>query len=219
MKLALEEALRCLAEADPAALAWKSGAEYVQGSFSLSFFNRRLQVDFPGGKVLEEGHPSPSIWLQVTVLHYLLTANGVAPADRWIAFRELPGGNALLGNFEMNTMAPLTAVLGDDPGAFRKAALALGGYPMGLGDVSFRFMAFPRLPMACILWEGEEGMPPAINMVFDAAAHHYLHTEDLAAVAEYLSQTLRRGPWLEGRTPTCQSLDRRSGGARRRYGA
>lgn len=198
MKLALKEALRRLAEADPQALAWKSGAEYAQGRFSLSFFSRRFLVMFPDGSIEEESHPSPPIWLHVTVLHYLLTADGTAPSDRWIAFRELPGGNALLGNFEMNTMAPLAAALGGQPEGFRQAARALGGYPMGLGDASFRFLAFPRLPMACILWEGEEGMPPAINMVFDAAAPHYLHTEDLAALAEYLSQALRRGPWLEG---------------------
>lgn len=197
MKLALKEALRRLAGADPKALAWKSGAEYTQERFSLSFFNRRFLVTFPDGRIEEESHPSPSIWLHVTVLHYLLTADGTAPADRWVAFRELPGGNALLGNFEMNTMAPLSAALGGEPEAFRTAAQALGGYPMGLGDVSFRFLAFPRLPMACVLWEGEEGMPPAMNMVFDAAAPHYLHTEDLAALAEYLSQALRRGPWLE----------------------
>lgn len=198
MKLALKEALRRLSEADPQAIAWKSGAEYALGRFSLSFFNRRFQVAFPAGEVEEEGRRSPPIWLHVTVLHYLLTADGTTPADRWTAFRELPGGNALLGNFELNTLAPLTAALGNDREAFRRAGLALDGYPMGLGDASFRFLAFPRLPMGCILWEGEEGMPPAINMVFDAAAPHHLHTEDLAALAEYLSQALRRGPWLEG---------------------
>jgi len=201
VKEALKLALRRLSEGDPNALAWKSGVEYSQGRFSVPFFSRSLQVVFPGGEMREEGRASPPpLWLQVTILHYLLTADGAPVADRWMAFRELPGGNALLTHFEMNTMAPLTAAQGGDLEGFRRAALALGGYPMGLGDVSFRFLAFPRLPMACVLWLGEEGMPPAINMVFDAAAPHYLHTEDLAALAEYLSQALRRGPWLEAGT-------------------
>ncbi|MDP2726655.1 MAG: DUF3786 domain-containing protein, partial [Dehalococcoidia bacterium] len=154
---------------------------------------------FPEGEIVEVGrHSPPPLWLQVTLLHYLLTADGTQVADRWIAFRELPGGYALLSNFERSTVAPLTAALGSDPEGFRRAALALDGYPMGLGDVSFRFMALPRLPMGCILWLGEEGMPPAMNIVFDASSPHYLHTEDLAALAEYLSQALRHGPWLEG---------------------
>lgn len=198
MKEALSLAVRRLSEGDPRAIAWKSGAEYSPGRFSLLFFNRRFEVGFPDGEVQEVGRPLPPLWLRVTVLHYLLTADGTPTADRWTAFRELPGGNALLGNFEMNTIAPLTAALGDDLDGFRRACLALDGYPMGLGDASYRFLAFSRLPMGCTLWLGEEGMPPGINMVFDAAAHHYLATEDLGALAEYLSQALRRGPWLEG---------------------
>lgn len=198
MRLALKEALQRFSQANPLVLASRSGAQYVSGRFSLAFFNRRFQVAFPQGDILEADRPSrPPLWLQVTLLHYLLTADGAQVADRWIAFRELPGGYALLSNFEMNTVAPLTAALGTDPEAFRRAASALGGYPMGLGDDSFRFLALPRLPMGCVLWLGEEGMPPAMNLVFDAAAPHYLHTEDLSALGAYLSQALRHGPWLE----------------------
>lgn len=199
MKEALKEALRRLPEANPRVAAAQSGATYDKDRFTLSFFSRRFEVTFPEGEVTEEGRSSkPSLWLHITLLHYLLTADGAKVADRWIAFRDLPGGNALLSNFELNTIAPVTAALGNDPEKFRQASLALGGQSMSLGDMSFRFLAFPRLPMACVLWEGEEGLPPAINMVYDAAAPHYLHTEDLAAVGEYLSQALRRGPWLEG---------------------
>lgn len=194
MRLALQEALRRLSEANPQALASRSGAEYVEGSLYLDFFNRRFQVLFPQGEIREVGQSKVlPLWLQVTTLHYLLTADGSQVADRWIAFRDLPGGHALLGYFEMNTLAPLTEALGRDPEGFRQAGRALGGYPMGLGDVSFRFLAFPRLPVGCILWTGDEETPPAVNIVFDAVAPHYLHTEDLAALAEYLSQTLRRG--------------------------
>lgn len=197
MKEALREALRRFAELSPFVAAAKSGTGYDQGRFVVSFFGQRFEVTFPQGEVREPDHSPPPMWLHVTILHYLITADGAGLADRWIAFRELPGGHALLSNFEMNTVAPLTAAMGDNPEGFTRSATALDGYPMGLGDVSFRFLAFPRLPMACILWTGEEGLPPAFNIVYDAAAPHYLHTEDLAAIAEYLSQALRRGPRLQ----------------------
>ena len=198
MKQALREALGRFAQLSPYVAAAKSGTEYDQGRFIVTSFGRRFQVTFPQGEIQEVGFSAPlPLWLQVTTLHYLITADGARLADEWIAFRDLPGGHILLGNFEMNTLAPLTASLGSDPDRFRRAAEALDGYPMGLGDASFRFLAFPRLPMACVLWEGEEGLPPATNIVYDAAASHYLHTEDLAAIAEYLSQALRHGPRLE----------------------
>ncbi|MDP2662284.1 MAG: DUF3786 domain-containing protein [Dehalococcoidia bacterium] len=198
MKEALREALKRFPELSPYVAAAKSGTEYDQGRFIVAFFGRRFQVTYPQGEVQEVGFSPPlPLWLQVTTLHYLITADGAQLADQWIAFRDLPGGHILLGNFEMNTLAPLTAALGHDPEGFRQAAQALDGYPMGLGDASFRFLAFPRLPMACILWTGEEGLPPAVNIVYDGGAPHYLHTEDLAAVAEYLSQALRHGPRLD----------------------
>jgi len=198
VKEALRQTRERFSEISPYVVAGKSGTEYDKGRFTVAFFSRRFHVTFPEGEVREIGREAqPPLWLQVTVLHYLITSDGAPIADRWIAFRELPGGHALLSNFEISTMAPLTEALGNDPEKFRTAARALAGYPMGLGDVSFRFLAFPRLPMACILWEGEEGLPPAFNIVYDAAAPHYLHTEDLSALAQYLSQALCHGPWLE----------------------
>ncbi len=198
MKEALKEVLRRLPEANPRVVAARSGAQFENDRFTLPFFSRTFEITFPDGTVSEVGRPErPPIWLQITLMHYLLTADGVKVADRWIAFRELPGGNALLSNFEWNTIAPLTEALGSSPEKFQVACQTLGGQPMSLGDMAFRFLAFPRLPMACVLWEGEEGLPPAINMVFDASAPHYLHTEDLSAVAEFLSQALRHGPYLE----------------------
>ncbi len=198
MRQALGAAQHRFPEISPYVAAAKSGTEYDHGRFMVTFFGRHLQVTYPQGEVQEVGFSSPlPLWLQVTTLHYLITADGAQVTDHWIAFRDLPGGHILLGNFETNTLAPLTAALGHDPEGFRRAAQALDGYPMGLGDVSFRFLAFPRLPMACILWTGEEGLPPAVNIVYDGAAPHYLHTEDLSAVGDYLSQALRRGPRLD----------------------
>jgi hypothetical protein len=193
LRLAYQLAATALRSSNPRAIAAKSGADYREGYFLLPFFHRRFRVLFPQAQVHEEGTPEePPLWLQVTLLHYLLMADGTPMADRWIAFRELPGGYALLSNFEMNTIAPLGAALGRTPEQFRAASLALGGTPMGLGDLSFRFLALPRLALGCILWLGDEEAPPAINLVYDAAAPHYLPTEDLAALAEYLSQALRR---------------------------
>ena len=59
------------------------------------------------------------------------------------------------------------------------------------GDAAFRFLALPKIPMGCILYLGDEEVPASINMLFDAAAPHYLPTEDLSYLGIYLSQALR----------------------------
>ena len=59
------------------------------------------------------------------------------------------------------------------------------------GDVgAYTFLALPRLPMAIVLYLGEEGLPPSVNVLFDATAAEYLPTEDLILIGEYLSAAL-----------------------------
>ncbi len=45
--------------------------------------------------------------------------------------------------------------------------------------------------MACILYLGEDEIPPSINVLFDAAADTYLPTEDLSYLGLYLALSLR----------------------------
>ena len=88
---------------------------------------------------------------------------------------------------------PLARTMGNRIEDFRQAALSLGGIPMSrTGDAAFRFLAFPQIPVACIFYLGEEEMPSRINMLFDAAAHIYLHTEDISLVGTYLSTALQK---------------------------
>jgi hypothetical protein len=88
---------------------------------------------------------------------------------------------------------PFLRTFGDDVEAFSKAGEALGGIPMTrTGDAAFKFIALPRIPMACIFYQGEEGIPSAVNILFDAAVEHYLPTEDLSLLGVYLVGALRK---------------------------
>ena len=192
--IALEQAIQEMKGVDPHAVASKSGAEYDKGQFKLPFFNRTFIIHFPEIRVEEFAVASlPPQWLQVLLLHYLLRAKGIPVADEWIAYRNLPGAYIFERRFISMAITPLQHAFGDDVESFRKAGLALGGTPMTrTGDAAFRFLAFPKIPVACIFYLGEEEMPSRINMLFDAAAHIYLHTEDLSLVGTYLSTALQK---------------------------
>ncbi len=192
--IALEQALQEMKGINPYAVASKSGAEYDKGQFKLPFFNRIFLIHFPEVRVEESGVATPPAqWIQVLLLHYLLRAKGIPVADEWIAYRSLPGAHIFERRFINMAIDPLQHAFGDDVESFRKAGLALGGTPMTrTGDAAFRFLAFPRIPVACIFYLGEEEMPSRINMLFDATAHTYLHTEDLSLVGTYLSTALQK---------------------------
>jgi hypothetical protein len=46
--------------------------------------------------------------------------------------------------------------------------------------------------MACIFYQGEEGIPSSVNILFDASAPEYLPTEDLSLVGVYLVNALKK---------------------------
>ncbi|MBI2864123.1 MAG: DUF3786 domain-containing protein [Chloroflexi bacterium] len=134
-----------------------------------------------------------SLWLQIVVLHYLITANGAPIADQWITFRELPGGYIYEKAFAGRAVEPLERAFGRDLPGFKRAGESLGGVKMDrTGDAAHWFMAFPRVRLGCILFLADEEMPASINILFDKAASDYLATEDLSAVGGYLSAALVR---------------------------
>jgi len=193
--MGLDEALKKARDefrrANPQLLAARSGVEYARGEFQVPFFHRHLVVRYPDAEVEESGRSPAAEWLQLVVLHYLLTADGTPVADQWIGFRQLPGGLIYQSAFAARSIQPLAEAFGHDLEGFRSAARALGGQVLTrVGDAAFRFLAFPRLPMACLIWAGDDELPASADILFDRAAPHYLHTEDLSVVGGYLSRAL-----------------------------
>lgn len=178
----------------PFVVAAKSGVEFENGKFVVSFFNRKYTVSFPDAEVKQIGSDAPvSEYNQIVVLHYLLHATGAPLADEWMAFRLLPGGTVYEPAFMQRAVTPLIRTFGEDLEGFRRAGKALGGRPMDrMGDAAFYFLAFPRVPMGVMLYLGEEDMPAGVNMVFDRSASEYLPTEDLSGLGIYLCGALQR---------------------------
>jgi len=198
-QFAQDKALADWAAADPARCAALAGGAVTPDGVSVPFFGRPHLVTHPGGAVrainpahAEEPPRDAHASIQIVLLHYLLTADGTPPADRWLAFRELPDGLFYAQAFAGHAEGLLAEKLGADLARFRRAAEALGGQPLDLADASFRFLAFPRLSVAALLWEGDEDFPAQARILFDANASHYLPTEDLAGVGDWLAHRLTR---------------------------
>jgi hypothetical protein len=194
--LALEKARQDLRGRDPMMAAALSGAKYekltaTSGRFKLKFWEEECIVNYPEGSVREEkSGQEPSIFIQILILHYLIHADGTPAADKWISFRELPGGLGFALAFQQHASQPLARAFGRDAEGFIKAAEALGGERLTFGNASFLFRIFPRQWVAVVLDLADEEFPACVNILFDGAAIHYLPTEDWAVVGELLSSRL-----------------------------
>jgi hypothetical protein len=189
---ALVVARRELVSRNALEIAQRAGVAYRglggnAGVFELACLGRPYCVGYPDGRVEpgDAGAP-PKAALALLILHYLLHADGHPLADRWAAFRELPAGLIYDQAFRGRVEPPLRAAFGSRSDAFRRAARASGGYAIAFGDAAFMFEALPRVRLAMILYEEDDEFPADVKVLFDAAAGHYLPTEDLAVLGGML---------------------------------
>ncbi|MBC7105292.1 MAG: DUF3786 domain-containing protein [Firmicutes bacterium] len=201
LELALAVARERLAASDPRLIAARArvscdGGEFREATaprlFTLDFMGLRHTVTFPGGEVREASGTKVPPVREVLILHYLTGASGLPVQNRWIAFRELPDGAIYEGPFHARAVQALVRYFGGAPEKLIPAARALGGAPVDMGDVGAVVPAFPLVPIAVVLWRGDEEFPAAGNILFDGSAPTHMSAEDYVVLASLLVGELKK---------------------------
>lgn len=176
---AYHEAVKKFRQLDPGDISMRSGAVYDRERevFLLSYFGREYEIDREG-KVTCSGKEVPYND-RTLILQYLCFASGLPPRGKWLSFLELPDGRHHYAPFQTDGTIPLANQFGRKPEQFKKAARKLGGMPLEMGDAGFKIPALPKLPLAVILWEGDEEFPAQTNILFDSVAPTHLSTAAL----------------------------------------
>jgi len=157
----------------------------------ITFFGKTYRIE-PESCAFES--PDESVISLVTrgvILHYILEADGFPLSKRFITYGEIPGGMTYAGVFRRRVILPFINAFGQDKEKFRKASEKLNGVSALLGDLSFTFQIFPKVPVTLVLWEGDEEFPPAAKMLFDASIDHYLPLEDVVVMGEMIVGRLK----------------------------
>jgi hypothetical protein len=166
----------------PGRLTADCGGTMVDQKIRLSYWGEQVEVSCGDLKAhkLSDGSEC-SVYDAGMLLYYLREADGTPIADRWIGYRELPGGNFYSQAFQGYSGDRLARVYGEQPEAFIKAAQKLEGIPLtALPGVAYAFLPLPRIRLASILYPGDEEFPARASVLFDAAASHYMTTDGLA---------------------------------------
>jgi hypothetical protein len=193
---ALDKAVGELQSLDPWLVALRSDTKYTglteaSGQIEVKFRRKHYVIFYPEISVEEvETGQEPPIAIRILILHYLINADGTPLADSWVAFRELPDGRVYDAAFRRRANLRLAQAFGNDLDGFVAAAEVLGGERLTYGDAAFLFPIFPRLRLAAVLYLADEEFPASANVLFDAAADHYLPTEDLAVLGGMLAGRL-----------------------------
>lgn len=186
---AVELAREALRERSPHRVAALSGAG-ISGSgqeliLGFDFLNRKVMCRWSDLKLSwADREKEIPVQQQVLLLHYLAGAKGECVSGRWIGYQEVPDGRFYLDAFVRRAKMPLVQGLGKEPRLLAELAGRLyGAAPLEEGDCGVRVQALPRVPVALILWAGDEEFEPEGNILFDESITEILPAEDIAWLA------------------------------------
>ncbi len=190
-KQALDLAKKELSQRDPDLIADLAGALIhtdPQGKkmMVMNFLNKEITIMWPDLVLsFKDSNEELPIQNQILLLHYL---DGVRTGSQlkgeWIAFQDVPDGRFYLDAFLKRAKDPLVKTFGHNPELMVEMATeALGAEPYEYGDFSVVVKAFPLVPVALIIWRGDEEFPPEGNILFDRSISDILSAEDIAWLA------------------------------------
>jgi hypothetical protein len=166
----------------PGRLAVNCGGTLVDQQIRLTYWRQEVGVSWPDLMVrkLSDGSEC-SVYDAGMLLYYLREADGTPIAERWIGYRELPGGSFYSQTFQGYSGDRLARAYGENPETYTKAVHILEGIALtGLPGLAFAFVPFPRIRLLAILYPGDEEFAARASVLFDAAASHYMTTDGLA---------------------------------------
>lgn len=187
---AVELGREALRGKDPQKVAEMSGAGFKKEKngkdvLTLLFLNEEITISWPGLEFhyVKDGSEVP-IQQQVLLLHYLDFSGFVNVSDEWIAYQEIPDGKFYLDAFIRRAKNPMVSGFGHQTRRLLELTEAVyGGTAIEQGDVGIRIQALPKIPVALILYEGDDEFPPDGTILFDRSISRILSAEDVAWLA------------------------------------
>jgi hypothetical protein len=190
---ALELGRKELSDKSPDLLAGYAGGvmkkdEQGDLTLSLNLLNQDISSPWPelNFSKADSGEELP-IQQQVLLAHYLVgvwNARGRALTGEWIAFQDVPDGRFYLDAFMKRAKVPLVSAFGQNPELLQElTARVYGATALDHGDVGMEVRALPLVPVALIIWEGDDEFPPEGNLLFDQNIISIFSAEDIAWLA------------------------------------
>jgi hypothetical protein len=188
---AQEQAWELLAGRDPKSVCERAAVAYAEESarYTVTSFGQDVQVDL-ASRTLSCESPLGSLMLgrlgyfsRIGILHYLLHAQSLPASGQWVAPGDLASGQLYFRGSHILPTEPLAKAYGDALERFRARGKALGGHALDYGDAAVRLLPLPRLPVALVLWRGDDEFPARASLLFDATCEGHVAADILWSTA------------------------------------
>ena len=165
--------------------------KYEDGGYIIRFLNNDYLI-FPYQRRIVSRSSQEKIGFELCLIliSYLVSARVLEPSGEWVSPEGLEGGKFFFrGSHKIHTEG-LIERFGDDPEGFIEAGSCLDARKATFGDAGIILPALPRIPLACILWEGDEEFPPQIKILFDKTAQEHLALDLLWSLVRVVTKRI-----------------------------
>ena len=183
---------------DPELASKRTGISYDKENsrFMVQLFGCTLYAEWPDFRLVP-ADPERCLRelygfsMQILTIRFLLKGAASQATGDFKAYRELPWGGVYDANFQGRCVKRLAHGFGKNPDKLIKAAEALGGLKLTLGDVSFDLPFFGGVVCRLILWTPDDEFPPSAQILFSSNTPVAFNAEDLAGVGDVIVSALK----------------------------
>lgn len=176
---------------DQEALIRKWGLCHNADTLSLSFFSRSYSICRKTGTVTCEGCAAG--FEETLTIFDLLCHEGEnkTVSGRFAPVNSLKGAPKGAG-VETDFYRDAADAFDRSPEAFSAACLALGGQPVSIGDLGFRFSMFAGLDVLLKFYHSDEDFPASLTLLWDENLLDFIFYETVFYAAGFLLKTIEQ---------------------------
>jgi hypothetical protein len=164
-----------LAEMDPRDVCRRADVTYDTQTaiYNLKSFGCELAIALEDRRIYENTQHSLSLMdrvdpeLCLSALWYLITAKDIPLSGKLIRPVSLPGGQIFIKGSHILPLQQVAEKYGRNPSGFITQAEEYGGEILSFGDASIKLMAYPRVPIDMVLWQGDEEFDDNVDILLD----------------------------------------------------
>ncbi|MHC4659485.1 MAG: DUF3786 domain-containing protein [Planctomycetota bacterium] len=180
-------------ELDGRETARRAKCEYSRDlkRYVILLLNKEYIVDLPEKQVLSaEDSSQAAFGEELCILAYLINAQDMPVADRLTPAESLPGGQFFFRGLHKLPTEKLEEAFGQYPERLYQVMGEFGAKRCEFGDASIQLYVLPRVPLAVIIWQGDEEFGPRASILFDQTAAAQLPLDALGMAADLAVKAL-----------------------------
>ena len=185
---------RELAKSDPENVCRRALCQYENDthSYLLSVWGEDYLVNPSGFIIKRLGLRSADIddLMGLFIIYYLLKCKNVEIENDWISEKDMPGGVTFFRGPHAIPTELISNKFSGMIGEFNQCCQLLDGHPLEMADSACSFSITSRIPVAVLLWDGDDDFPAEAKILFDRTITEHLTLDIVYSLAVVVCQRI-----------------------------